>query len=89
MVLQGDVILQEDESAPVEGFTVTETSALTPFRQAAQSKMTLKSDAATFGRGFLYDTSLPGFIRVKCRRTETNDAATATSKQKPASTATR
>ena len=49
MVLHGDVKLQEEESTPVEGFTVTETSALTPLRHAAQSKMTLKSDAATFG----------------------------------------
>ncbi len=89
MVLHGDVTSQKDESAPVEGFTVTETSALTPFRHAAQSNMVLKSDAATFGRGFMYATSLLGFIRVKYRRTETNDAATATSKQKPASTATR
>ena len=89
MVLHGDVTLQKDESAPVEGFTVTATSALTPLRHAAQSNMVLKSDAATFGRGFLYDTSLPGFIRVKCRRTETNDTATATNTQKPASSATR
>ena len=58
--------MQKDESTPVEGFTVTEMSALTPWRHAAQIKMKLKSDAATIGCVFLDvdDPSLLDFILV-------------------------
>ncbi len=57
--------MQEGVSIPVAGFTVTETSALTPLRHAAQMKM--KSDAATFGCVFLdvNGPPLPDFILVR------------------------
>ena len=56
MVLQGDVMLQEDESKPLEGLTVTERSAASaPWRHDAQSKMALRSDGTTLERPLLDD----------------------------------
>jgi hypothetical protein len=56
MVLQGDVMLQEDESKPLEGLTVTERSAASaPWRHEPQSKMALQSDGTTLERPLLDD----------------------------------
>ena len=83
MVLQGDVMLQEDESKPVEGLTVTETSAATaPWRHDAQSRIAPTSDDATLGQLFLDDdVSMPNIIAAGYWRMDTNDNATATKRQ--------
>ena len=82
MVLQGDVMLQEDESKPVEGLTVTETSAApAPRRHNAQNRLTLRSDDATLGRFFLDDAWMLNFIPAGHRRTDMNANATATNRQ--------
>ena len=83
MVLQGDVILQEDESAPVDGFTLTDTSAApTPWMHDAQSRMALVSHAALACN--LPDAALwPNRIRAENRKTFTNDEATANKRRIP------
>ena len=68
MVLQGDTMLQKDESKPVEGFTVTEMSAdLTPWRHDTQSRIEQVRDAVANGRVFRDDASLLNFIPVEFR----------------------
>jgi hypothetical protein len=82
MVLQGDVILQEDESKPVEGLTVTETSAAPAlWKHDAQSRM-LRSNDVTLGPFFLNDVSMPNVFPAGYRRIDTNDNVTATKRQK-------
>ena len=81
MVLQGDVILQEDESKPVEGLTETETSAApAPWKHDAQSRM-LRSNDVTLEPFFLNDVSMPNVFAAGYRRMDTNDNATATKRQ--------
>ena len=49
MVLQGGSKLQEDESIPVEGLTLTNTSAPSvTWRHNAQSRMALVKDATRY-----------------------------------------
>ncbi len=77
-------MLQEDESKPVEGLTVTETSAApAPWRHNAQSRIAPRSDDATLGQLFLDDdvSTMPNVIVAGYRRMDMNDNATATKRQ--------
>jgi hypothetical protein len=66
MVLHGGSILQEDESTPVEGSTITDKSApWTTWRQNARSRMALANEATRKER--ILDASIAAFeIREVC-----------------------
>ncbi len=83
MVLQGDVMLQEKESAPVEGFTLTDTSAApTLWRHDAQRRIALVNDAA-LACNLQNEALWPHRIRAENRKKYTNDEATANKRRIP------